>query len=142
MLSGRGDDGATGRRHPVPLEVRERRIRDLLERLAESIARAGYGDVRQLDFLSPEATAQVRALAQLYRDQDVEVEPEWGDTGAALARFPEDREEPVRAELVVDDRSVLRAPGCLLPSRQRWRLLIEADGLCRRIERLQVEPLA
>ena len=142
MLSGRGDDGATGRRHPVPLEVRERRIRELLERLAEAIAHAGYGDVSQLNFLSPEATAQVRALAQLYRDQDVEVEPEWGDAGAAMARFPEDREEPVCAELLVDDRSVLRAPGCVLPSRQRWRLLIETDGLCRRIERLQVEALA
>ena len=142
MLSANGGEGGAARRHPVPLEVRERRIRDLLERLAEAIARAGYGDASQLDFLSPVAAAQVRGLAQLYRDQDVEIEPEWGDAGAAVARFPEGREQPVRAELVVDDRSVLRAPGCALPSRGRWRLLVEADGLCRRIERLQVEALA
>ena len=141
MLKGRDGEGG-GLRHPVPLEVRERRMRDLLERLAEAIARAGYGDVSHLDFMSPRAAEQVRGLAQLYRDQGVEVEPEWGDTGSAVARFPDDRAAPVSAELVVDDRSVLRAPGCVLPSRQRWRLLIEADGLCRRIERLQVEALA
>ena len=141
MLSRRVGEAGTGRWHPVPLDVRERRIRELLERLAEAIARAGYGDVSQLDFMSPEGAAQVLALAQLYRDQDVEVEPEWGDAGAAVARFPEDRAELVRAELVVEDRSVLRASGCVLPSRQRWRLLVETDGLCRRIERLRVEAL-
>jgi len=141
VVSARGGDAGVGRPHPVPLEIRERRVRELLEQLAEAIARAGYGEAGDLGFLSPAAAERVRGLARLYREQGVEVEPEWGDAGAAVARFPEARAQPVSAELVVEDRSVLRAPDCVLPSRQRWRLVVECDGLCRRIERLYVEAL-
>lgn len=127
--------------HPVPLEVRERRVRELLERLAEAIARGGYGEISDLDFLAPPVAEQVRTFALAYRSSGVVAEPEWGDEGQAVAHFPEDRSGRVCVELLVDDRSVLRSADSVLPARQKWRFRVETDGLARRIERLRIEAL-
>jgi hypothetical protein len=124
----------------VPLEVRERRARQLIERLAEAIARAGIGgDVGDTEFLAPEVAARVRGLADMYRELGTVTESEWGDEGHVVARFPDDRTAPVELAVTVDDRSVVRAPGCALAAAQRWRLLLRTDGLCRRIEALHIE---
>lgn len=141
MLRRRGADECAGQRNPMPLEARERRVRELLERLVEALARAGYGEAEGLGFLSPAVAGQVRDLARLYREQDVEVEPEFGDAGSAVATFAEERSAPVRVELMLTDRSVQRTHACALPSQRRLRLLVETDGLCRRVERLRVETL-
>jgi hypothetical protein len=136
--------GVSDGRHLVPLEVRERRLRDLLERMAEAIARSGYGEVGDVDFLAPQVAQQVRDLAAMYREHAVVVEPEWGDSGQATARLPEERGAFVEAELIVHDRSVLRGrggAGVALPSRNSWRIAVVTDPLCRRIERLQIEAL-
>jgi hypothetical protein len=131
-------------RHLVPLEVRERRLRDLLERVCEAIARCGYGQFSDLDFLAPQVAERVRDLAATYREMGVVVEPEWGEGGQATARLPEERGTPVLAELIVHDRSVLRGrggAGTALPSCSTWRIAVVADPLCRRIERLEIEAL-
>ena len=132
----------TRRAHPVPLEVRERRVRELLERLAEAVARAGFGEVADTTFLAPEVADRLHSLAAGYRDSGIVAEPEYGDEGQAVAHFPDDRSEPVVAELIVYDRSVVVGQSTAMPPRQSWRFVVETDGLARRIERLRVEAVA
>ena len=68
----------TRRAHPVPLEVREKRVRELLERLAEAVARAGFGEVADTTFLAPEVAERLHSLAAAYRD--------FGDRGRTRVR--------------------------------------------------------
>jgi hypothetical protein len=127
--------------HPVPLEVREGRVRELLERLAEAVARAGFGEVADTTFLAPEVAERLHSLAAAYGESGIVAEPEFGDEGQAVAHFPEERSEPVVAELVVHDRSVVLGQAVAMPTRQSWRFVVETDGLVRRIEWLRVEAV-
>lgn len=126
--------------HPVPIEVRAQRVRELVERLGETIARAGRGrELGDTEFLAPEVAARVRGLAQMYRELGAEADTEWGERGQVVAHFPDDRSAAVELEVMVDDRTVVRMPDCSLAADRRWRLLLRTDGLCRRIEALRME---
>ena len=129
--------------HPVPLEIRERRARDLVERLAVAIARAGRGaDIGDDEFLAPDVAERVRGLAAMYRELEVTTDSEWGDVGQVTAHFPDDRTAAVLLEVLADDRSIVHTPTATVHVNQQRRLLLQCDGLCRRIESLRIEAAA
>ena len=117
-----------------------RRITVLCLRLLTDLARSGYGERPELDYLTPSCAASMHgALATIGGDGRY-VETDYGDAVAGTADL--DRSDGgVRVELLVDDRSLAREPGgppIALP-RARWRLTLALDTQCTGITALRAE---
>ena len=120
-------------------DERVRRITELAGRLLRDLAQSGYGDQPSLDYFTPPCAVEVlRSLDAVISDGNV-VEADYGERVQGTAYLP-DTEEPVQVELLVDDRSVLRAPtGGRTPLPfARWLLEVELDTVCAQITSLSV----
>jgi hypothetical protein len=130
---------AEGRRSVVVAEQDERirRITALAQHLLSDLARHGYGERLDLDYLTPGCRASVqRALSTVSRE-GWRLESDYGETVFGTAYLPE-ADGAVHVELVVDDRSLAREPDghpVASPS-ARWLLELELDAECRRITNL------
>jgi len=118
-------------------DERVRRITELVGRLLRDLAQSGYGEHPSLDYFTPPCAVEVRrSLDAVISDGNV-VEADYGERVQGTAYLP-DTEEPVQVELIVDDRSVLRAAtGRRTPLPfARWLLEIELDTGCTQITSL------
>jgi len=123
----------------VEQDERVRRITQLAGRLLRDLAQRGYGEQPSLNYLSPPCAAQVlRSLDAVINDGNL-VEADYGERVQGTAYLP-DTEEPVQVELLVEDRSVVRAPtGGRTPLPFARRLLeVELDTGCTQITSLSV----
>ena len=117
-----------------------RRITALSLRLLTDLARGGYGERPELDYLTPSCAASVHgALAAIGADGWY-VETDYGEAVAGTADL-DGSDGTVQVELLVDDRSLARRPGgrpvALPPA--RWRLTLALDPRCTRITALRAE---
>jgi hypothetical protein len=121
-------------------DERVRRITALSRRLLTDLARGGYGERPELDYLTPSYAASVHgALAAIGRDGWY-VETDYGETVAGTADL-DGMDGAVVVELLVDDRSIAREPGgrpVALPP-VRWRLTLVLDPRCTSITALRAE---
>ena len=131
------------RRHTASvtdLDERVRRITALCLRLLTDLARGGYGERPELDYLTPSCAASVHAALATIGGDGWYVETDYGDAVAGTADL-DGSDGTVRVELVVDDRSLAREPGgrpvALPPA--RWRLTLALDPRCTRITALRAE---
>ena len=123
----------------VEQDERVRRITELAGRLLRDLAQSGYGEQPSLDYLTPPcATEVLRSLDAVISDGNV-VEADYGERVQGTAYLP-DTEERVQVELLVDERSMLRAPtGGRTPLPfARWLLEVELDTGCTQITSLVV----
>lgn len=116
-----------------------RRIADLARRLLSDIARTGYGDRPDLEYLAPDCAERARLSLRAVGDCGSTLETDYGDAVYGSARLPE-RSGPVWVELLVDDHSVLRSlSGRRIPlPLSRWRLELQLDERCTQITSLHV----
>ncbi len=119
-----------------------RRITALSLRLLTDLARGGYGERPELDYLTPRYAASVhRALAAIGGDGWY-VETDYGEAVAGTADL-DGGDGAVRVELLVDDRSLARQSGgrpVAIPP-MRWRLTLALDPQCTCITALRAETV-
>ena len=123
----------------VEQDERVRHITELAGRLLRDLAQSGYGKQPSLDYVTPLCAVQLlRSLDAIVSDGNV-VEADYGERVQGTAYLP-DTAEPVHVELLVGDRSVLRAPtGGRTPLPfARWLLDVELDSGCTQITSLSV----
>src|SRR5450755_3445930 len=131
------------RRHTASVtdqDERVRRITALSLRLLTDLARGGYGERPELDYLTPNCAASVHGALAAIGGDGWYVETDYGEAVAGTADL-DGGDGTVRVELVVDDRSLAREPGgrpIALPS-TRWRLTLVLDTRCTRITALRAE---
>ena len=117
-----------------------RRITALSLRLLTDLARGGYGERPELDYLTPSCAASVHAALAAIGCEGWYVETDYGEAVAGTADL-DGGDGTVRVELLVDDRSLAREPGgppvALPPA--RWRLTLALDTRCTRITALRAE---
>ena len=131
------------RRHAasaVDQNERVRRITVLCLRLLTDLARGGYGERPELDYLTPSCAASVHGALAAIGGDEWYVETDYGEAVAGTADL-DGGDGTVRVELLVDDRSLARQPGgrpvALPPA--RWRLKLALDTRCTRITELRAE---
>jgi hypothetical protein len=121
-------------------DERVRRITALSLRLLTDLARGGYGERPELDYLTPNSAASVHAALAAIGGDGWYVETDYGEAVAGAADL-DGGDGAVRVELLVDDRSLARQPGgrpvALPPA--RWRLKLALDTRCTRITELRAE---
>ena len=118
-----------------------RRITALSLRLLTDLARGGYGERPELDYLTPNCAGSVHAALAAIGGDGWYVETDYGEAVAGTADL-DGSDGTVRVELLVDDRSLARLPGgppVALP-RARWRLSLALDTRCTCITALRAEP--
>ena len=117
-----------------------RRITALSLRLLTDLARGGYGERPELDYLTPSCAASVHGALAAIGGDGWYVETDYGEAVAGTADL-DGGDGTVRVELLVDDRSLAREPGgppvALPPA--RWRLTLALDTRCTRITALRAE---
>ncbi len=117
-----------------------RRITMLCLRLLTDLARAGYGERPELDYLTPSCAASVHGGLAAIAGDGWYVETDYGEAVAGTADL-DGSDGVVRVELVVDDRSIAREPGgppiAIPPA--RWRLTLALDTQCTGITALRAE---
>lgn len=131
---------AEGRRSAMVAEQDERvrRITALAQHLLTDLARHGYGDRLDLEYLTPACAARVRRALDTVIREGWRLESDYGEAVFGTAHLPE-TDGAVHVELVVDDRSLAREPdghSVMLPS-ARWLLELELDAECTRITNLR-----
>jgi len=117
-----------------------RRITALSLRLLTDLARCGYGERPELDYLTPSCAASVHGALAAIGGDGWYVETDYGEAVAATADL-DGSDGVVRVELLVDDRSTARepeGPPIALPP-ARWRLTLALDTQCTRITALRAE---
>jgi len=131
------------RRHTAAVtdqNERVRRITALCLRLLTDLARGGYGERPELDYLTPNCAASVHGALAAIGGDDWYVETDYGEAVAGTADL-DGGDDAVRVELLVDDRSLAREPGgrpiAIPPA--RWRLTLAMDPRCTRITALRAE---
>jgi hypothetical protein len=131
------------RRHTAAVtdqDERVRRITALSLRLLTDLARGGYGEQPELDYLTPSCAANVHAALAAIGGDGWYVETDYGDAVAGTADL-DGGDGAVRVELLVDDRSLAREPGgppvALPPA--RWRLTLVLDPRCTSITAFRAE---
>jgi hypothetical protein len=131
------------RRHvasAVKQDERVRRITVLCLRLLTDLARGGYGERPELDYLTPSCAAKVHVSLAAIGGDGWYVETDYGEAVAGTADL-DGSDGSVRVELLVDDRSLAREPGgppiALPPA--RWRLTLALDTQCTGITALRAE---
>jgi hypothetical protein len=131
------------RRHTASVtdqDERVRRITALCLRLLTDLARGGYGERPELDYLTPSCAASVRGALAAVGGDGWYVETDYGEAVAGTADL-DGGDGAVRVELLVDDRSLARRPGgrpvALPPA--RWRLTLALNGGCTSITALRAE---
>ena len=131
------------RRHTASVtdqDERVRRITALSLRLLTDLARGGYGERPELDYLTPSCAASVHGALAAIGGDGWYVETDYGEAVAGTADL-DGSDGTVRVELLVDDRSLARQPGgrpiALPPA--RWRLTLALDTRCTRITALRAE---
>jgi len=121
-------------------DERVRRITALSLRLLTDLARGGYGERPELDYLTPSCAASVHEALAAIGGDGWYVETDYGEAVAGTADLV-GGEGTVRVELLVDDRSLARQPGgrpvALPPA--RWRLTLALNGGCTSITALRAE---
>lgn len=121
-------------------DERVRRITVLCLRLLTDLARFGYGERPELDYLTPGCAATLDAALGAIAGDGWYVETDYGEAVAGTADL-DGSNGTVGIELVVDDRSLARQPGgppvALL--RVRWRLTLALDSRCTHITALRAE---
>jgi hypothetical protein len=131
------------RRHTAAVtdqDDRVRRITALSLRLLTDLARGGYGERPELDYLTPSCAASVHGALAAIGGDGWYVETDYGEAVAGTADL-DGGDGTVRVELVVDDRSLAREPGgppITLPP-ARWRLTLVLDTQCTGITALRAE---
>jgi hypothetical protein len=121
-------------------DERVRRITALCLRLLTDLARGGYGERPELDYLTPNCAASVHAALAAIGGDGWYVETDYGEAVAGTADL-DGSDGAVHVELLVDDRSLGREPGCrpiALPP-ARWRLTLALDPRCTSITALRAE---
>ena len=117
-----------------------RRITALSLRLLTDLARGGYGERPELDYLTSSCAASVRGALAAVGGDGWYVETDYGDAVAGTADL-DGGDGTVRVELLVDDRSLARQlegrPVALPPA--RWRLTLALDTRCTFITALRAE---
>ena len=117
-----------------------RRITALCLRLLTDLARGGYGERPELDYLTPSCAASVHGALAAIGGDGWYVETDYGEAVAGTADL-DGSDGAVRVELLVDDRSLAREPGgppiALPPA--RWRLTLALDPRCTGITALRAE---
>ena len=117
-----------------------RRITALCLRLLTDLARGGYGERPELDYLTPSCAASVHGALAAIGGDGWYVETDYGEAVAGTADL-DGSNGAVRVELLVDDRSLAREPDerpvALPPA--RWRLTLALDTRCTRITALRAE---
>src|SRR5579863_9601126 len=101
------------RRHTAAVtdqDERVRRIAALSLRLLTDLARGGYGERPELDYLTPNRAASVHAALASIGGDGWYVETDYGEAVAGTADL-DGSNETVRVELLVYDRSLAREPG-------------------------------
>jgi len=131
------------RRHTASVpdqDERVRRITALSLRLLTDLARGGYGERPELDYLTPSCAASVHGALAAIGGDGCYVETDYGEAVAGTADL-DGGDGSVSVELLVDDRSLAREPGgrpiALPPA--RWRLTLALDPRCTRITALRAE---
>src|ERR1019366_4407444 len=131
------------RRHTASIADQDeyvRRITALSLRLLTDLARGGYGERPELDYLTPSCAASVHGALAATGGDGWYVETDYGEAVAGTADL-DGSDGAVRVELLVDDRSLAREPGgrpgALPPA--RWRLTLALDPRCTRITALRAE---
>jgi hypothetical protein len=131
------------RRHTASvtdLDERVRRITVLCLRLLTDLARGGYGERPELDYLTPNCAASVHGALGAIGGAGWYVETDYGEAVAGTADL-DGSDGAVHVELLVDDRSLAREPGgrpvALPPA--RWRLTLALDPRCTSITALRAE---
>ena len=129
------------RRHTAAVidqDERVRRITALSLRLLTDLARGGYGERPELDYLTPSCAASVHGALAAIGGDGWYVETDYGEAVAGTADL-DGSDGTVRVELLVDDRSLARQPGgppvALPPA--RWRLTLSLDTQCTGITALR-----
>jgi hypothetical protein len=121
-------------------DERVRRITVLCLRLLTDLARGGYGERPELDYLTPSCAASVHGALAAIGGDGWYVETDYGDAVAGTADL-DGSDGAVRVELLVDDRSMAREPGgppiALPPA--RWRLTLALDTQCTVITTVRAE---
>ena len=131
------------RRHTAAVtdqDERVRRITALSLRLLTDLARGGYGERPELDYLTPSCAASVHGALAAIGGDGWYVETDYGEAVAGTADL-DGGDGAVRVELLVDDRSLAREPGgapIALP-RARWRLTLALDPRCTRIAAVRAD---
>ncbi len=131
---------AEGRRSATVAEQDEhvRRITALAQQLLTDLARHGYGEDLDLDYLTPACAASVRRALDTVIREGLRLESDYGETVFGTAYLRE-TDGAVHVELVVDDRSLAREPQghpvALPPT--RWLLELDLDAECTRITSLR-----
>jgi len=121
--------------------ARTRRVTALVERLLFDLAGTGYGRGPELDYVD-RATAD--AIAEAYRPYSAgryRVESDFGDSCAGVAYFDGDREDAVRVEVELEDRSIVCTPDGTrtMPERRRWQITLLVDTRAERILEMRME---
>jgi hypothetical protein len=131
------------RRHAacaVEQDERVGRITGLCLRLLTDLARGGYGERPELNYLTPSCAASVHVALAAIGGDGWYVETDYGEAVAGTADL-DGSDGAVRVELLIDDRSMAREPGgppiALPPA--RWRLTLALDTRCTRITALRAE---
>jgi hypothetical protein len=131
------------RRHAASVtdqDERVRRITALSLRLLTDLARGGYGERPELDYLTPSCAASVHGALAAIGGDGWYVETDYGEAVTGIADL-DGSDGTARVELLVDDRSRARLPGgppiALPPA--RWRLTLALDARCTRIIALRAE---
>jgi hypothetical protein len=131
------------RRHTAAVteqDERVRRITALCLRLLTDLARGGYGERPELDYLTPNCVASVQEALGAIGGDGWYVETDYGEAVAGTVDLG-GGDGAVRVELLVHDRSLAREPGgrpiALPPA--RWRLTLALDPRCTRITALRAE---
>jgi hypothetical protein len=131
------------RRHTASVtdqDERVRRITALCLRLLTDLARGGYVERPELDYLTPNCAASVHAALAAIGGDGWYVETDYGEAVAGTADL-DGSNGAARVELLVDDRSLAREPGgppvALPPA--RWRLTLALDARCTLITALRAE---
>jgi hypothetical protein len=119
-------------------DERVRRITALAQHLLSDLARHGYGERLDLDYLTPACAASVQRALRTVSREGWRLESDYGETVFGTAYLPE-TDGAVHVELVIDDRSLARGPDghpvALPPT--RWLLDLELDAECTRITNLR-----
>jgi hypothetical protein len=123
-------------------DERVRRITALSLRLLTDLARGGYGERPDLDYLTPNCAASVHAALAAIGGDGWYVETDYGEAAAGTADL-DGSDGTVRVELLIEDRSLAREPGgrpvALPPA--GWRLTLSLDTRCTRITALRAEAV-
>jgi hypothetical protein len=132
------------RRHTAAVtdqDERVRRITALSLRLLTDLARGGYGERPELDYLTPNCAASVHGALAAIAGDGWYVETDYGEAVAGTADLGVG-DTAVSVELLVDDRSLACQAGgrpvALAPA--SWRLTLALDARCTSITALRAEP--